>query len=260
MKSATSAQRPYQEVGAMIRDLIITTPYNPGERLPPEREIAEMLDVTRTVVREALIMLEIQGLVEVRRGAGIYVLDSLTRQSAESAESADANVCNDAGPFELLQARQLLESNIAEFAALQATREDIVKMRQALQLEERELASSAPGSSESGDMQFHLAIAEATHNSMLVELFRQSWQWRENNPMWIQLHSHLDDSLYRKEWLGDHKQILAALIKKDARAAKLAMWQHLENVKQRLLEFSNVDDIYFDGYLFDSWPLDKVDI
>lgn len=58
----------------MIRDLIIKTPYNPGERLPPEREIAEMLDVTRTVVREALIMLEIKGLVEVRRGAGIYVL------------------------------------------------------------------------------------------------------------------------------------------------------------------------------------------
>ena len=240
----------------MIRNLIVQTPYNPGDRLPPEREIAEMLDVTRTVVREALIMLEIKGLVEVRRGAGIYVLDNAAGEGA--AESADMNHCNDAGPFELLQARQLLESNIAEFAALQATREDIIKMRQALQLEERELASSAPGGSESGDMQFHLAIAEATHNSMLVELFRQSWQWRENNPMWIQLHSHLDDTHYRKEWMGDHKQILAALIKKDARAAKLAMWQHLENVKQRLLEFSNVDDIDFDGYLFDSWPLDKV--
>ena len=118
MKSATSAQRPYQEVGAMIRDLIIKTPYNPGERLPPEREIAEMLDVTRTVVREALIMLEIKGLVEVRRGAGIYVLDS---SGSHNTDSSDANVCNDAGPFELLQARQLLESNIAEFAALQAT-------------------------------------------------------------------------------------------------------------------------------------------
>ena len=128
----------------MIRDLIIKTPYNPGERLPPEREIAEMLDVTRTVVREALIMLEIKGLVEVRRGAGIYVLDN---SGSQNTDSPDANVCNDAGPFELLQARQLLESNIAEFAALQATREDIVKMRQALQLEERELASSAPGSS-----------------------------------------------------------------------------------------------------------------
>jgi len=244
----------------MIRDLIVQTPYQPGERLPPEREIAEMLNVTRTVVREALIMLEIKGLVDVRRGAGIYVLDNA---DVQTIDSTDANHCNDAGPFELLQARQLLESNIAEFAALQATREDIVKMRQALQLEERELAFSEPNGSESGDMQFHLAIAEATHNSMLVELFRQSWQWRENNPMWIQLHSHLDDTHYRKEWMGDHKQILAALIKKDAlrkdpNAAKLAMWQHLENVKQRLLEFSNVDDIDFDGYLFDSWPLDKV--
>ncbi len=52
----------------MIRDLIVQTPYRPGERLPPEREIAERLNVTRTVVREALIMLEIKGLVEVRRG------------------------------------------------------------------------------------------------------------------------------------------------------------------------------------------------
>lgn len=83
-----------------------------------------MLDVTRTVVREALIMLEIKGPVEVRRGAGIYVLDS---DSEQVIDTPDVNVCNDAGPFELLQARQLLESNIAEFAALQATREDIVK-------------------------------------------------------------------------------------------------------------------------------------
>ena len=78
----------------MIRDLIVKTPYRPGDRLPPEREIAEMLDVTRTVVREALIMLEIKGLVEVRRGAGIYVLDNAAGEGA--AESADMNHCNDA--------------------------------------------------------------------------------------------------------------------------------------------------------------------
>ncbi|MDA3134471.1 Uxu operon transcriptional regulator [Atlantibacter subterraneus] len=255
MKSNTPQQRPYQEVGVMLRNMIAQKQYAVGERLPPEREIAEMLNVTRTVVREALIMLEIEGLIEVRRGAGIFVIST---PSAPSNSPGSAAQCNDAGPFELLQARQLLESNIAEFAALQATREDIVKMRQALLLEEQELASDAPDETESGDMQFHLAIAEATHNSMLVELFKQSWQWRENNPMWIQLHRHLDNTRYRKEWLSDHKQILAALIKKDAKAAKLAMWQHLENVKLRLLEFSNVDDIYFDGYLFDSWPLDNV--
>ena len=94
----------------MIRDLIVQTPYQPGERLPPEREIAERLNVTRTVVREALIMLEIKGLVDVRRGAGIYVLDNA---DAQTIDSTDANHCNDAGPFELLHARQLLESKIA---------------------------------------------------------------------------------------------------------------------------------------------------
>ncbi|MGL6019826.1 MAG: FCD domain-containing protein, partial [Gibbsiella quercinecans] len=77
----------------------------------------------------------------------------------------------------------------------------------------------------------------------------------ENNPMWMQLHSRLINNDYRKEWLTDHKQILSALVKKDPAAAKLAMWQHLENVKNRLLEFSDVDDINFDGYLFESWPL-----
>ncbi len=251
MKQATSQQRPYQEVGMMLRSMIVDKKYAMGARLPPEREIADMLDVSRTVVREALIMLEIEGIVEVRRGAGIYVV-RIPGNDEEQSEENGVSQCNDAGPFELLQARQLLESNIAEFAALQATRDDIIKMRRALQIQEQDLVSD---DHEVGDMQFHLAIAEATHNSMLVELFKQSWEWRVNNPMWIQLHRHLKDTQYRKEWLVDHKQILAALIKKDARAAKLAMWQHLENVKLRLLELSDVDDINFDGYLFESWPL-----
>ena len=242
-----------QQLAAELKRRIEDGVYLVGDKLPAERFIADEKNVSRTVVREAIIMLELKGVLNVKQGSGIFFVDSTDKLNQKSLMPY-----SEIGPFELLQARQLLESNIAEFAALQATREDIVKMRQALQLEERELASSEPNGSESGDMQFHLAIAEATHNSMLVELFRQSWQWRENNPMWIQLHSHLDDTHYRKEWMGDHKQILAALIKKDARAAKLAMWQHLENVKQRLLEFSNVDDIDFDGYLFDSWPLDKV--
>lgn len=254
MKTQALSQRPYQEVGELLRRMITQKQYAVGERLPPEREIAGMLNVTRTLVREALIMLELEGLIEVRRGAGIYVIND-TPTRAEAARRPG----NDAGPFEMLQARQLLESNIAEFAALQATRDDIVKMRQALTLEEQELASGAVTDAENGDRDFHLAIAEATHNSLLVELFKQSWQWREDNVMWSQLHRHLVNSDYRRQWLEDHKKILATLIKKDARAARAAMWQHLENVKQRLLEFSDVDDIDFDGYLFDSWPLNGAD-
>ncbi|MCX8956356.1 FCD domain-containing protein [Erwinia psidii] len=254
MKSIPLQQRPYQDVAARLRNMIQQRPCAVGDRLPAEREIAEQLNVTRTLVREALIMLEIEGLIDVRRGAGIFVIGQPHTGSTGSAPGPVAPG-EGAGPFELLQARQLLESNIAEFAALQVTPVDISKMRQALLLEERELASGSLEDTENGDMQFHLAIAEATHNSMLVELFRQSWQWRVNNPMWVQLHRHLSDSRYREAWLGDHKKILAALIKKDASAAKFAMWQHLENVKQRLLECSDVDDLDFDGYLFESWPL-----
>ena len=131
---------------------------------------------------------------------------------AEIHEASDQKADNNAGPFEILQARQLLESNIAEFAAQQATREDIIKMRRALQIQEEELEFD---SHETGDMEFHLAIAEATHNSMLVDLFKQSWQWRVDNPMWNQLHTHLKDTRYRSEWLIDHKLILAALVKKE---------------------------------------------
>lgn len=239
----------------MIRDLIIKTPYNPGERLPPEREIAEMLDVTRTVVREALIMLEIKGLVEVRRGAGIYVLDN---SGSQNTDSPDANVCNDAGPFELLQARQLLR----------ATSPSLPLCRLPAKISSKCVRHCNWKSV--NWLPVRRAAAKAVTCSSISLLPKQRitacWWSCSVSPgsggktiNVDQLHSHLDDSLYRKEWLGDHKQILAALIKKDARAAKLAMWQHLENVKQRLLEFSNVDDIYFDGYLFDSWPLDKVD-
>ncbi|WP_380178982.1 FCD domain-containing protein [Kalamiella sp. sgz302252] len=253
MSKTAPLARPYQEVGEMLQRFIREKHYGKGERLPAEREIAALLKVSRTLVREALIMLELEGWIEVRRGAGIFVV----RDEDETPSGGSAH-SNAAGPFELLQARQLLESNIAEFAALQATPEDILKMRQALKLEEHELASGAVNDSENGDRSFHLAIAQATHNSLLVELFKQSWQWREDNIMWQQLHRHLRDTRYRQAWLDDHKQILVALVKRDAAGARRAMWQHLENVKQRLLEFSDVDALDFDGYLFASWPLDKM--
>ena len=232
----------------MIRDLIIKTPYNPGERLPPEREIAEMLDVTRTVVREALIMLEIKGLVEVRRGAGIYVLDS---SGSHNTDSPDANVCNDAGPFELLQARQLLESNIAEFAATQVTKQDIMALlaiQETAQKEDRARDSQ-------WDKEFHIQVAKATQNSVLVTLVEKVWQQREQNPYWRKLHEHIDDKAM-ESWCEDHEQILKALMRKDPKAAKLAMWQHLENTKQMLFQATTTDDdLVDDRYLFAENPV-----
>lgn len=247
--NVAESKRPYQEVGNSLRQMIINMNYAIGDRLPPEREIAEMLSVSRTIVREALIMLELENLIEVRKGSGVYIT------KLPFLKNSETDALNAAGPFELLQARQLLESNIAEFAATQVTPIDITNMRQALEKEKNDLMS---GEDESGDREFHLAIAQATHNSMIVELLKQSWEWRENNPMWLKLHSRITNTDYRKDWQNDHQLILAAMIKKDSLAAKQAMWQHLENVKQRLLELSDVDDPYFDGYLFNSYPVELV--
>ena len=241
-------KRPYQETGLVLRQELINGLYKVGDRLPPERDIAERLDVSRTVVREAIIMLELENLVEVKKGSGVYVINIPSQPN-----SRENVISDDAGPFEMLQARQLLESNIAEFAAMQVTPGDIVKMRAALELEREELASGTADCN--GDKKFHMCIAEATQNSVLVDMLKQSWERRESSPMWNKLHSRIAGQDYREEWLDDHAKILAALQRKDPIAAKNAMWQHLENVKQRLLKLSDIDDPNFDGYLFSSNPV-----
>jgi len=242
-------KRAYQEIGLILQNELMEGLYKVGDRLPPERDIAERMNVSRTVVREAIIMLEIQNLVEVKKGSGVYVCNIPSSANTESSELDN----DDVGPFELLQARQLLESNIAEFAATMATPSDIGRMRQALALERKELESGA--SESSGDKQFHICIAEATQNSVLVDILKQSWGERLKSPMWRKLHTRISGQDYRNEWVEDHAKILAAIQRRDPIAAKSAMWQHLENVKQRLLELSDIDDPNFDGYLFNSNPV-----
>ena len=126
-------------------------------------------------------------------------------------------------------------------------------MRAALKLERQELATQSEYCI--GDEQFHISIAEATHNSVLVDMLKNSWERREQSPMWQKLHSRIIGHDYRQEWMEDHTRILAAMQRKDPVMAKSAMWQHLENVKQRLLELSDIDDPNFDGYLFNSNPV-----
>lgn len=233
-----------------LRNELSSGRYQIGDRLPPERDIAEQFEVSRAVVREALIMLELENLIEVRKGSGVYVMNLPQQQVATTTDQAHDD---DVGPFELLQARQFLESDIAAFAATQVTKNDIAQMRQALAIEKDILDSS--GEDDDGDRQFHMLIAQATGNSILIEIIEQLWLRRKNSPMWRKLHARITDTSYRQNWLEDHHKILAALQRKDPKMARQAMWQHLENVKEKLLELSDVEDPAFDGYLFESIPV-----
>lgn len=244
----TESRRLYQQLAAELKRRLEQGLYQVGEKLPAERFIAEEMGVSRTVVREAIIMLEVEGYVEVRKGSGIHVV-SLSQQNriATSSQLEFANF----GPFELLQARQLIESNVAEFAATQVTRQDILQLM-AIQTQARKEDRFRDSE---WDMKFHVQIALATQNSALAAIVEKMWLHRLHNPYWLKLHEHIDEKSI-ESWCDDHDNILKALMRKDPAASKLAMWQHLENTKQMLFH-ATTDDFEFnvDRYMFAENPV-----
>ncbi|MEP9308362.1 GntR family transcriptional regulator [Enterobacter cloacae] len=242
-------KKQYQEIGEDLRAQIIQGHYPVGSRLPPERNIAEKYGVSRTIVREALLMLELQGTVDIRQGSGVYVM----RIPEEHENEEERFLNSDVGPFEILQARQLLESNIAAFAAKMATRADIDNLRRIIEQEQRAIA--ADDNSQDNNKMFHLVLAGATQNQMLLATVESIWHHMGSSPLWQQFNGHIASRAYRLKWLGDRQTILAALRRRDVMGAWQAMFQHLENVKKSLLELSDEDAPDFDGYLFESVPI-----
>ncbi|AHG19726.1 transcriptional regulator [Chania multitudinisentens RB-25] len=244
----TETRRLYQQLAAELKQRIETGVYLVGDKLPAERYIAEEMNVSRTVVREAIIMLEVEGYVEVRKGSGIHVISNQQKNLVVPGDSIEFAT---AGPFELLQARQLIESNIAEFAATQVTKQDIVhlmEIQEQARLEDRFRDSQ-------WDLKFHVQVALATQNTAMATIVERMWVQRISNPYWLKLHEHIDERSIAS-WCDDHDQILKALMKKDPHAAKLAMWQHLENTKQMLFN-ATTDDFEYnaDRYLFAENPV-----
>lgn len=210
----TEPRRLYQQLAADLKERIEQGVYLVGDKLPAERFIADEKNVSRTVVREAIIMLEVEGYVEVRKGSGIHVVSNQPRHQ----QAADNNMeFANYGPFELLQARQLIESNIAEFAATQVTKQDIMKL---MAIQEQARGEQCFRDSE-WDLQFHIQVALATQNSALAAIVEKMWTQRSHNPYWKKLHEHIDARTV-DNWCDDHDQILKALIRKDPHAAKLA--------------------------------------
>jgi GntR family transcriptional regulator, hexuronate regulon transcriptional repressor len=114
MTTSQKLSRLYQAVAERLAKSIAAGDFKPGDRLPAERDLAEQFDVSRTTIREAIIALEIQGVVEVRIGSGVYVTKSQPKGKALPIEM-------DIGAFELTEARLLLEGEVAALAAVNAT-------------------------------------------------------------------------------------------------------------------------------------------
>ena len=183
---STDTRRLYQQLAATLKERVETGVYPVGEKLPAERLISDEMNVSRTVVREAIIMLEVEGYVEVRKGSGIHVMSNQQRHLVVPDCGSEFGT---AGPFELLQARQLIESNIAEFAATQVTKQDIMRL---MEIQEHARQEDRFRDSE-WDLKFHVQVAQATQNSALATIVEKMWSQRLHNPYWRKLHEHIDE-------------------------------------------------------------------
>lgn len=244
-------QRLYQQLAQELKERITSEIYKVGEKLPPERVICEEMNVSRTVVREAIIMLEVEGYVEVKKGSGIHVIASSPKSHSEHLYKSRGLEFAECGPFELLQARQLIEPIVAEFAASQATKEDIIDL---MEIQKNARQEDRFRDSE-WDLKFHSKIAQITRNSALITIVQEMWCQRVLNPYWLKLHEHIDARSI-DSWCEEHDAILNALKNKDSEAAKIAMWTHLEHTKQMLFNGANDDfEIDVDKFMFSENPV-----
>jgi DNA-binding FadR family transcriptional regulator len=210
--------RLYRVVSSRIEALIREENIKPGERLPAERDLATKLGVSRTSLREALIALELGGVVEVRGGSGVYVSEQAASKSARPAAGP--------GPFEVLAARRMIEVEVAALAAKNATPAAVDAILVAV--EQMEQNQDNLGENESADRNFHLAIARAAGNSALVGVIE--YLWAQRGSLWHKLTEHFQTEELRQLTLLDHRAILAAIASHDVAGARGAMRAHLDRV------------------------------
>jgi len=223
---AIKRNKVYEEVAKQIERLILKK-LQPGDKLPSERELAEMLQVSRSSIRDAIRGLELIGLVEPRQGAGTIVREV----SAESLVNPFANALKHRKELvgELLDFRKMIEPPIAARAATHAASDEISEMEEILQRQETTLSHGEASSDE--DAEFHYSIALASGNSVVLKVLDIVMDLlRETRERSLQVKGRPQKSL------AGHRRILAAIKRHDAEGAKAAMRRHIEDVEEIVLE------------------------
>lgn len=217
----SGTDRSYQKLATQIMELIAKGEFASGARLPSERALAERFDVSRSSVREAIIALELQGAVEVRGGSGIYVAQQPAIRLPVFMPQTGP------GPFEVLRARCLIESEIASVAAVTRQDADLDRIFAALAAMREHMDDKL--ANESADRLFHLRIAEATGNNVLLQMVTALWD-HARGPLWSQMEAHFHSTALRAASQEDHQRVFSALLARDAEGARAAMRAHLERV------------------------------
>ena len=220
--------RLYESVIDQIMDLVKRSELKPGDKLPPERELAEKLSISRNSLREAFRVLESRGLIKSKAGGGRYI-----REIRKNGYSNTENIIlslEKSSILELLEARELFEVKIVKIAAQRATIEDTELIEQVLNKmsEEEELKY---GKETESDTEFHLAIAKASHNFVFTNIIRLHLDLLKGTREKTQQIPGRREERWR-----EHQAILQAIKEHDTKKAGEAMLKHLRNVREALVK------------------------
>jgi GntR family transcriptional repressor for pyruvate dehydrogenase complex len=221
------SRRLYLQIADKLRALIEQPDFAPGGRLPAERTLAEQLGVSRPSVREALVVLELEGRVEIRQGSGVYVcaLSNMTTGEAPlEAELGDSLV-------DIMNARAVLEGAIAASVAPFCTPKALKALRSIYNTMAREAHDGKIPVA--ADRAFHVSIAQMTGNEVLVRTVETFFDER-HAPLSSKLFGHFENESTWLAALGEHQAILEALEAHDSIQAQAAMQRHLKASLERM--------------------------
>jgi GntR family uxuAB operon transcriptional repressor len=221
-------RRRYVQVAERLLDAIGRGDYLVGSRLPGDREIAAMTQVSRPTAREAILALELVGAVEVRHGAGVYVIDPRLR-SAESAAVALGV------PQELIEARVSVEPTVVRLCAERAIADDIARLRALVDEGEAVIHDGGPYSrlSQLG-LRFHAQLGQCCGNRVLADIVGHFVQV-EDHPLWVLANElALRNPEAQQEQVNEHRAILEAIEAGEADGAAMEMSVHLRRLSQYL--------------------------
>lgn len=230
MQAGAPGTKLYQQIARAIAAAIADGRYARGDRLPSERELADEFSVSRPTIRDAMIALEFQGLVEARPGSGVYVAAAAPapNETGEPGVSALA----------IAEAQRLFEGEACALAATCISEDQLASLDLLLQ----EMSSAATVDEiEKLEQDFHLMTARASGNAAIVSGIEDVWQMRQQSSTCVATLRRL--RAQSKDSVNEHRQILAALQARDSKAARLALHACLNRVIDELLDLAEADAV-----------------
>src|SRR6267154_852283 len=224
MYKIVRSSRLYEQIVQQVEESIHKGAMKPGDQLPPERELAQQFGVSRTAVREAVKALHEKGLVEAYPGRGTFVTDGTSYSMRQSLDRM-LKVGQPEGSAFLAEVREILEPEIAALAATRVDDEDLASMREEIAV--MDTARKDPDAFIEADLDFHLALAEAAANPLILSLIDSIVGLLREQRLRI-----FKVSGGPERGQVHHKRILEAMERHDSEKAREAMKAHLEQVRE----------------------------